>query len=236
MKRYGPKNYLGPNVAALGASAYLGVDAGYRVLTGWRGAVGALVRWWQDYNGAGDRLIDQVSVFPVGPGGTANYLATGALAATVSAGASAAVKAASIATPTVSVVNGSAIVTRDSGSFVADGAKKGMGLTAASSLALGSSILQVDAARLVLDRPATGTNASLAARVTNVPDVVRLAVLSFATGGLETSWPTDGINFGFHAAAGGTVDSTGLMIEAWPIFDGAELLGSPASLDVAGLG
>lgn len=234
MNRYGPKVYLGPNVTALGA-AYLTNDAGYKSPTGWRGALGAYMRWWQDFNGAGDRTIDIITVYPVGPGGAANFNALGALAPTMAVAAAAPVKASSIATPTVSVTSGSPLVTRSSGSFVADGAVKGMGFTAASALTLGSTILSVDPTRLVLDRPATATNASLVGRITNVPDVVRECIFMFLTvGSGQISWPMDGINFGFHGV-GGTADLTGLMLEVWPIFDGSELTPSAAMREVQGL-
>jgi hypothetical protein len=234
MNRYGPKVYLGPNVTALGA-AYLTTDNGYKSPTGWRGALGAYLRYWQDFNGAGDRTIDILTVYPLGPGGAVNFQALGVLASTLAVTAAAPTKAASIATPTVSVVAGSPIVTRASGDFVADGAIKGMGLSAATALTLGSSILSVNPTRLVLDRPATGTNASLAGRITNVPDVVREAIFPFisAVAG-QITWPCDGLNFGFHGT-GGAADVTGLMLEAWPIFDGSELTGSAAMREVQGL-
>jgi hypothetical protein len=234
MNRYGPKVYLGPNVTALGAT-YLTNDVGYKSPTGWRGALGAYLRYWQDFNGAGDRTIDILTVYPLGAGGTANFQALGVLASTLAVTAAAPTKTNSVATPTVSVVSGSPLVTRSSGSFVADGAIKGMGFTAASALTLGSSIISVDPTRLVLDRPATGTNAALAGRITNVPDVVRECIFPFisaVTG--QITWPCDGLNFGFHGV-GGTIDLTGLMIEAWPIFDGSELTPSAAMREVQGL-
>ena len=230
MKRYGPKQYIGPNVAPMGAT-YVTTDAGYKRPSDWRGAVGALVRFWQDYNGVGDRTIDSVLIYPVGSGGAANYLAVGLLSNGLAVTAAAPVKAASIATPTVICTAGSKIVTRSSGSFLTDGAVKGMGLSAATALALGSAIVSVEATRLELDRAATGTSAALAARITNVPDAVRLLYLSFNAGGVELPWPVDGINFGFHLA-GGATDLTGVMIEAWPVFDGSETLGSPADFNL----
>lgn len=234
MLRYGTKAYLGPNVAVI-PSGFLTNDAGYKVSTGWRGALGAYVRWWQDFNGTGDRTINLLTAYPVGPGGAANFTAIGALAAQMAATAQAPVKTASIATPTVAVVTGSPIVTRASGSFIADGAKKGYGLTAAASLTLGSSIIEVNPTRIVLDRPATGTNASLAARITNIPDNVRESIFMFFTAAAgQIAWPMDGINFGFGATAGAT-DLTGVMLEAWPIFDGTELTQSASMREVQGL-
>lgn len=236
--RFGPKVYLAPS-ATIGASAY-NYSTAFLSKTGWLGAVGALVRVFQDYNGAGDRLVDTILSYPMSAdASTYNYQASG-MSPSSALSAVTPQKAALVATFTtvLNSTTGSPIITRSSGSFISDGVTEGhiLSMASATNIPFGSVIKSVDSAtQVTLDRNATQTASNFTGHASKVPQVCVMARMAFSgTTPLPLYWPVDGIQFGLHTTAAGATDLTGIIMEAWPIFDVNVLENTPYRYGLAG--
>lgn len=245
-QHYRNKVFLGPNAAAMTASTYYSVLDEFKSPAGWRNSIGALFRIWQWYDGAGDRLFDFLLAAPIAHDGTANFAAFGALNPQfpISAFTPNKPDAGDVVetyTTLLTTVSGSPIVTRATGAFDPAVAKPGLGISAASGIALGSIIKRVlSETQIELDRNAIASVGSLTARTFKPPALCKLSRMFWTSSGAPaapvTPWPTDGIQFGLHTAAGGAVDSTGIVIEAWPIIDENTDCNVPAAWELPGLG
>ena len=242
--RFGKKVLLGPNTSALPVSTWLTTDTAFRALSGWRNSIGALVRYWQANDGAGDRVLDTLSVYPVLPTtAETNYNAMGVLATTLGVTSAAPPKPAAgdkvsnIGSSVASTVSGSAILTRASGSFISDGVVPGLMVSGTSNVPLGTLVKSVlDATTIEMSKVASGGGAVTTLTIHRPPALARINRYLWAgEGKLPTfPWPFDGINFGFHTTTGGTADLTGLMLEAWPIFDESQVAPVPNGIMLAG--
>ena len=234
--RHGNKIYMGPATIPTNAYTY---PASY-LKSGWQGSIGAIVRIWQDLNGAGDRTPDSLIFWPGSYDGTTyNYQASN-ITAPYSFSAAVPGKAANVATITsaLATVSGSPIVTRSSGSFISDGAREGhiLSMASATNIPFGSVILSVDSAtQVTLDRNATATASGFTGNVSKVPLVCHTGrVLWQGTTPSPLYWPIDLIQVAVHTASAGTADLTGVMVEAWPIFDFGVLDNQPPRYGLAG--
>ena len=235
--RFGNKLYHGP--ATLPTNAYT-YAAAMLSSAGWQGSIGAMLRIWQDYNGAGDRTPDSVLFWPITyDGSTYNYQANN-ITATWSYTAAVPAKAALVATITsqLATTAGSPIVTRSAGSFISDGATEGriLSMASATNIPFGSVIRSVDSAtQVTLDRNATNTASGFTGHISKVPLVCHTGrVLWQGTTPTPLYWPVDGLQIGVHTASAGSADLTGVMVEAWPIFDVSLLENQPPRYALAG--
>lgn len=234
--RHGSKIYMGPATFPTNAYTY---PAGY-LKPGWFGSIGAMLRIWQDLNGAGDRTPDSILFWPGSYDGTTyNYQASN-ITGTYSYTAAVPAKATNVATisSALSSKSGSPIVTRSSGSFISDGAREGhiLSMASATNIPFGSVILSVDSAtQVTLDRNATNTASGFTGNVSKVPLVCQTGrVLWQGATPSPLYWPVDYLQVGVHTASAGAADLTGVMVEAWPIFDFNVLENAPPRYGLAG--
>ena len=146
-------------------------------------------------------------------------------------------KVSNIGSSVASTVSGSAILTRASGSFISDGVVPGLMVSGTSNVPLGTLVKSVlDATTIEMSKVASGGGAVTTLTIHRPPALARINRYLWAgEGKLPTfPWPFDGINCGFHTTTGGTADLTGLMLEAWPIFDESQVAPVPNGIMLAG--
>jgi hypothetical protein len=238
--RYGPKIYAGANLAP-GGVAFNGNQ--WKVLAGLLGSVGVVARLFQDFNGAGDRQVATFYHNPLGLDLATQNFQSPEFAGIAPWGGTvtnyAPTKTALVGTFTsdLNTVIGTKKVTSTAGTFISSGTLPGhiLSMPAATNLSFGSVIVSVDSANQVtIDRNALATATGFTGHSSKIPqgNLQLWRMMWNAIGGVAVlqpyslPWPDDTMSFSWQGT-NGTVDTTGLLLELYPLYDGYDIAARP---------